>query len=135
MSRGNLDRRQAMDYELARLPREVTTAITWYMEDHGVSRSQLAQRLGVTPGRVSQILSGDDNLTLRTVAAVCVALDARLDAELVPDDGRHDRAVDDAGPLRSSGSGHRGEEDSGHERASTRRGGARLRRVLTGGKV
>jgi transcriptional regulator with XRE-family HTH domain len=88
MARGNRDYREAMDYEVARLPRELTTAITWYMKEHNVRKSQLADRLGVTPGRVSQILSGDENMTLHTLAAVCAALNARLDAKLIPSDGQ-----------------------------------------------
>jgi transcriptional regulator with XRE-family HTH domain len=38
--------------------------------------------LGVSPGRVSQILGGGENLTLRTLAALATALDARFDFEL-----------------------------------------------------
>jgi DNA-binding Xre family transcriptional regulator len=76
-----------VEYELARLPRDVTTAITWYMKEHQLTKSELARRLGVTPGRVSQILSGDENLTLRTLATVCAALDAHLTVDLVPNAG------------------------------------------------
>jgi transcriptional regulator with XRE-family HTH domain len=83
--------RDRMDYEVARVPRELTTAVTWYMEQKGVGKDVLAERLGVAPGRVSQILSGDENLTVCSLAAVCAALDARLEAKLV-DDGRGDRS-------------------------------------------
>lgn len=103
MSRPGQDR-QALNRELARLPREVTTAITWRMKQLGMNRAELARKMGVSPGRVSQILSGDDNLTLRTLASVCVALDARLDAKLVPNGG--DSLRGDArypGSLASSG--------------------------------
>ncbi len=71
------------EYEIARLPRELTTAVSWYMDEHGITKRELARRLKVTPGRVSQILSGDENLTLRTMAAVCAALDVHLQVELV----------------------------------------------------
>lgn len=80
--------KERVEFELARLPRQLATAITWYMEKKGVKQVDLAKRLGVTPGRISQILSGDENLTLRTLAAVCAALDARLVAQLVDDDSR-----------------------------------------------
>jgi transcriptional regulator with XRE-family HTH domain len=76
--------RQKLARELARLPRDVTTAITWRMKDQHVNKAWLAREMGVSPGRVSQILSGDENLTLRTLAAVCVALDAHLEVKLVP---------------------------------------------------
>jgi transcriptional regulator with XRE-family HTH domain len=38
--------------------------------------------MGVSPGRVSQILGGGENLTLRTLAALSTALDARFGIEL-----------------------------------------------------
>jgi hypothetical protein len=85
----------AVEYEAARVRRELAAAITWYMSSEGpteVARTQLAQRLGVTPGRVSQILSGDENLTLNTVAVVCVALGAQLETKLVDNDGRRNLA-------------------------------------------
>jgi transcriptional regulator with XRE-family HTH domain len=75
----------AVEYESARLQRELTTAVSWYMEERGISKRELAQRLRVTPGRVSQIMSGGENLTLRTLATVCTALDAHLRVELVRD--------------------------------------------------
>lgn len=62
---------------------EVTAAITWYMRQHKISRRDLATRLGVTPGRVSQMLSGGQNLTLRTLESIAQALEARLDVSLV----------------------------------------------------
>jgi transcriptional regulator with XRE-family HTH domain len=72
-----------LGYELARLPRDITTAITWFMRERGITKRQLASRMKVTPGRVSQILSGDENLTLRSLAAVCAALDAHFEVDLV----------------------------------------------------
>ena len=38
--------------------------------------------MGVSPGRVSQILGGGENLTLRTLAAMSTALDARFAVQL-----------------------------------------------------
>jgi transcriptional regulator with XRE-family HTH domain len=96
----------ALDYEAARLPRELTTAIAWYMDNkkpRPVTRSELARRLGVTSGRVSQILSGDENVTLHTVAAVCVALGAQLETRLVDHDGRRDQADQDVSSSDSNG--------------------------------
>jgi len=52
------------------------------MRECGLSRAELASRMGVSPGRISQILGGGENLTLRTLAALATALDARFDFEL-----------------------------------------------------
>lgn len=64
------------------LAQGVVDEITWYMREHKVSRAELAASMGVSPGRVSQILSGDENLTLRTLGAVVDALGARLELTL-----------------------------------------------------
>jgi transcriptional regulator with XRE-family HTH domain len=67
---------------LLALVTQLTNEITWYMRERGLTRADLATRMGVSPGRVSQILSGGENLTLRTLAALSTALDARFDVEL-----------------------------------------------------
>jgi transcriptional regulator with XRE-family HTH domain len=68
----------------AGLPQEIVDEITWYMREHKITRAELATSMGVSPGRVSQILSGEDNLTLRTLAAVVDALGARLEVTVQP---------------------------------------------------
>ena len=64
----------------------------------GLTRADLAARMGVSPGRVSQILGGGENLTLRTLAALSTALDARFDIAL------NVLKADDAYTSRSPGS-------------------------------
>jgi transcriptional regulator with XRE-family HTH domain len=68
------------------LPRLVCDEITWYMREHKVTRADLAQSMKVSPGRVSQILSGDENLTLRTLSGVLAALGAECQFTLRPKD-------------------------------------------------
>ena len=68
------------------LQQEVVDEITWYMREHKMTRSDLAAQMGVSPGRVSQILSGGENLTLRTLGSVVSALGARFEITLHPDD-------------------------------------------------
>ena len=71
-----------VDEEMHTLVTQLTNAITFHMRECGISRADLAARMGVSPGRVSQILGGGENLTLRTLAALATALDARFDFEL-----------------------------------------------------
>lgn len=70
--------------ELPGLPQQFVDEITWYMREHKVSRVDLARSMNVSPGRVSQILSGDENLTLRTLSGVLAALGARLELTIEP---------------------------------------------------
>lgn len=78
--------RVADQEESGDLARLIVDEITWYMREHKVSRAQLAQSMSVSPGRVSQILSGDENLTLRTLSGVLAALGAQVDFTLRPPD-------------------------------------------------
>ncbi len=57
---------------------EATELICELLERDGVSRQELADRLGKTKGFVSQVLSGERNMTLRTLADLAHALGHRL---------------------------------------------------------
>lgn len=72
------------DEELSDLITQVTNEIDWLMRENQVSRADLAARMGVSPGRVSQVMSGGENLTLRTLASLASALDAHFELELRP---------------------------------------------------
>jgi len=71
-----------IEEEMYGLITQLTNEITWLMRERGLTRAELAARMGVSPGRVSQILGGGENLTLRTLAALSTALDARFGIEL-----------------------------------------------------
>ncbi|GAA3035960.1 transcriptional regulator with XRE-family HTH domain [Streptomyces olivoverticillatus] len=74
----------------SRLAREATASLAGLLAERGMTRKDLAECMGVSPGRVSQILSGGENLTLRSLAAVAESLGATV--EIVfrdrPDDDR-----------------------------------------------
>ena len=68
------------------------------MRQHKVTRADLAQSMNVSPGRVSQILSGEENLTLRTLGSVVTALGAEVAFTLRPVDDPVDLLDDADGP-------------------------------------
>lgn len=63
---------------------ESTDTIEALLESLGLSQRELADRLGVSEGRVSQLLSGRQNLTLRTLGALGWALGVRFELNPVP---------------------------------------------------
>jgi transcriptional regulator with XRE-family HTH domain len=63
---------------------EVSDNFAALLESIGLNKKELARRLGVSQGRVSQILSGEENLTLRTVASLAWALGLRANVQLEP---------------------------------------------------
>jgi len=74
---------------------EVTEALSRAIEESGVTRSEVAKRLGKTKGFVSQLLGGGRNLTLRTVAdlsdaiGVCLKVAVEHPEIAKPAEGRH----------------------------------------------
>jgi len=75
---------EATEDQLTRLITQVTNEINWHMTQGKLTRADLASRMGVSPGRISQVLSGGENLTLRTLASLAVALDGQFEIELKP---------------------------------------------------
>ena len=63
---------------------ESTDTVEALLESLGISQRELAERLGVSEGRVSQLLSGRENLTLRTLGALGWALGVRFELNPVP---------------------------------------------------
>src|SRR5687767_14347290 len=53
---------------------EVTELLEALLLESGISRAQFAKRLGKTKGWVTQLLDGDANKTIRTVADACAVL-------------------------------------------------------------
>jgi antitoxin component HigA of HigAB toxin-antitoxin module len=56
---------------------EVTEAVWKAMEQAGITKTELAKRMGATKGHVSQVLSGSRNMTLRTLSDICFALELK----------------------------------------------------------
>jgi hypothetical protein len=66
-------------YQQERAIEYVTAMIARLMKEKGVSNSQLAARLGVVPGWITQLLDGEKNKTVRTLSDVLWALDESLE--------------------------------------------------------
>lgn len=71
-------------YEQERLLVEATELIANVMEMTQTRRNELAHRLGRSKAYVTQILQGNKNLTLKTVADVCWALKCRVVMQAQP---------------------------------------------------
>jgi transcriptional regulator with XRE-family HTH domain len=77
------------DQDFARLERQeefilvVTESIVFEMERRGITRSDLAERMGKTRSSISQYLNGSRNLTCRTVADIVHAVGCKPHFELL----------------------------------------------------
>ena len=57
-----------------RMSRSVALTIIDYMQEHSLSRAEVAKVLGVSQQYLSRILSGTENFSLRTVARIEASL-------------------------------------------------------------
>jgi len=59
-----------------------TEALYVTMQEQGVTRSELARRLGTSQAYITRVLSGNANFTLRTMSKLAFALGMQLDVGL-----------------------------------------------------
>jgi transcriptional regulator with XRE-family HTH domain len=70
------------DYSVAGAILEFTESLVREMERQGVTRSELARRIGVTPAYVTKILRGQANFTLDTMVRLARALGSDLHVQI-----------------------------------------------------
>lgn len=74
---GLIEQHPGLPGELAKV--SVAADLTILVAESGISRSNLAKKLGWSRARVSQVLSGESNLTIETIYAVAKAAGAAFD--------------------------------------------------------
>ena len=90
------------EYKLEGLELEVTERILQVMQDQGITRSELAQRLNVTKAAVSKLLNDGSNMTLKRLLAVAEALNQELRVDLQPPARRLETKVVQYNPKRQT---------------------------------
>lgn len=70
------------DYILARLVHDFTEALVRRMEEQGMSRAELARRLGTSQAYVTKVLRGNVNFTLATLVRLGQATGAEVRLDL-----------------------------------------------------
>lgn len=71
--------------EAERLQLKFADKLVALMAEQGVSRTEFARRLGIQPSRVTALLSGNGNLTIRTMVRAARALGAQYHNCLAPE--------------------------------------------------
>jgi transcriptional regulator with XRE-family HTH domain len=72
------------EYWAAHAALEFTEEVARRLEEEGISRAELARRMGTSPAYVTKILRGDVNFTLATMSKLARSLGGRLEVRLVP---------------------------------------------------
>ena len=89
--RGSLQRTIASyegdaEFEFEELLLEVNEQIVAQLQRSGMRRSELADKLGVSRAFVTKLLSGEENVTLKTLVRVANALGTKVQFEIGSED-------------------------------------------------
>lgn len=76
--------RKSVDYWVECPIVEFTEDVFLLMEKQGVSKAELARRLGTSRAYVTKLLGGDANFTLQTMTRVAMALGAAVHVHVAP---------------------------------------------------
>ena len=63
---------------------EVTETISKVMQEKGINKAELSRLTGVSKSNITQLLSGDHNMRLTTIADLLYALDSKLSVSAAP---------------------------------------------------
>jgi transcriptional regulator with XRE-family HTH domain len=75
---------QTEEYWLEEIQNEIFRNVHAYMESENLNQSQLAARLGVSKGYISQILNGHFNFSLKKLIQLSLALGLAPQLQFVP---------------------------------------------------
>lgn len=78
----------ALDEEIVYRRLIVVEELLQFMKREGINRTELAERMGVGPSRITKILSGDENLTIDTLVRAGRAVGADLAQTFIPEGQR-----------------------------------------------
>jgi len=67
--------RKQPEFVLTQLQNELYRELTIYMEKNTLSKKQLAEKLGVSPSYISQVLNGNFNFTVLKLVELSLAID------------------------------------------------------------
>jgi len=75
---------KSSEYWIETIQNKVFSDVSEYIEKNNVSNKIIAERLGLSKGRVSQILSGENlNFRIDTLVKLCLAIDRIPDFQLI----------------------------------------------------
>jgi transcriptional regulator with XRE-family HTH domain len=75
---------QSLDSQVEIRKLSIVEELLQFMKRQGINRSELAERMGVGPSRVTKMLSGDSNLTIDTLVRAGRAVGADLAQTFIP---------------------------------------------------
>lgn len=76
--------KDTFDYRLENLILDITEEVCRAMEEKGIGRAELADKMGVSRAFISKLLNGTPNLTIKTLMKIAVVLDREMSVRIPP---------------------------------------------------
>jgi transcriptional regulator with XRE-family HTH domain len=76
--------RDSFEYALDRVILRFTKKVAEILKENGLSKRDLAAKVGCTPPNISKVFSGSPNLTVASMLKIARAVDCELQIELRP---------------------------------------------------
>lgn len=110
------DLKETPEYHAEQLKTEFALEIERIMRRYGITKSELARRMGTSPAYITKVLRGDANVTIETMAKLAWHVEARIHLHLTAKDaeGRWFEVVASPQPAISA------HQTSAHQWAQTR---------------
>ena len=76
--------KDTFDFKLENLILDITEEVCRAMEEKGIGRAELAEKMGVSRAFISKLLNGTPNLTIKTLMKIAVVLDREMSVRMPP---------------------------------------------------
>ena len=95
----NSELKQTPEYWLETIQNEIFRQVKNYMEENNLNQTQLANKLGVSKGYISQILNGNFNFTLKKLIELSIAIGVVPDLKFKPIENKKGLQADESSNL------------------------------------
>ncbi len=88
-----LKNQNTLEFKLEELLYDITESLYRRMEELGINQHKLATQLGVSDAYISRVLKGHENISLKTLVKIAMALELDLKIDFQPKEIKHFRQV------------------------------------------
>jgi transcriptional regulator with XRE-family HTH domain len=76
--------KETSNYKIESLQLKIIERVLELLENRGLTKGDLAQRLNCSKPYITKLLNGGENLTIKKMVEIAVAIDCNLDIDFIP---------------------------------------------------
>ena len=83
------------DFKFESFILDITESIREMLKEKGITMTNLAGKLNVTPAAISKLLRGESNFTIKKLMEIAEAIDLKLEINLAPKEEQVERPIEE----------------------------------------